>query len=66
MAAALSAGGPVRVGMEDNIMYARGQQVQHNDELVSRAAELATLMQRPPMSTADARELLGVKDRRVR
>ncbi|NLJ52958.1 MAG: 3-keto-5-aminohexanoate cleavage protein [Intrasporangiaceae bacterium] len=66
MAAALSAGGHVRVGMEDNIMYARGQQVQHNDELVSRAAELATLMQRPPMSTADARELLGVKDRRVR
>lgn len=65
MAAALSAGGHLRVGMEDNIMYARGRQVQHNDELVARAAELATLMQRPPMSTADARELLGVKDRRV-
>ena len=66
MAAALSAGGHLRVGMEDNIMYARGRQVQHNDELVARAAELATLMQRPPMSTSDARELLGVKDRRVR
>ncbi|KAB7745092.1 3-keto-5-aminohexanoate cleavage protein [Nostocoides sp. F2B08] len=65
MAAALSAGGHLRVGMEDNIMYARGRQVQHNDELVARAAELATLMQRPPMSTADARELLGVKDRRT-
>lgn len=66
MAAALSAGGHLRVGMEDNIMYARGQQVQHNDELVARAAELATLMQRPPMTTSDARELLGVKDRRAR
>lgn len=64
MAAALSAGGHLRVGMEDNIMYARGQQVQHNDELVTRAAELATLMQRPPMSTDEARELLGIKDRR--
>lgn len=66
MAAALAAGGHLRVGMEDNIMYARGQQVQHNDELVARAADLATLMQRPPMSTTEARELLGVKDRRAR
>ena len=66
MAASLSAGGHLRVGMEDNIMYARGQQVQHNDELVARAAELATLMQRPPMSTAEARDFLGVKDRRTR
>jgi 3-keto-5-aminohexanoate cleavage enzyme len=66
MAASLSAGGHLRVGMEDNTMYARGRQVQHNDELVARAGELATLMQRPPMGTAEARELLGVKDRRRR
>ena len=66
MAAAVSAGGHLRVGMEDNIMYARGQQVRHNDELVARAAELATLMQRPPMSTDDARAFLGTKDRRPR
>jgi len=62
-AAALSAGGHLRVGMEDNLVYARGQAVRHNDELVSRAAELATLMQRPPLTTAEARELLGVKRR---
>ena len=36
---------------------------QHNDELVLRAAELATLMQRPPMTTTEARDLLGVKRR---
>ena len=65
-AAALAAGGHLRVGMEDNLMLARGQHVQHNSELVSRVAELATLMQRPPMSTSDARELLGVKERRQR
>lgn len=64
MAAALSMGGHLRVGMEDNLMYGRGRPVQGNDELVARAARLATEMQRPPMSTADARELLGVKDRR--
>jgi 3-keto-5-aminohexanoate cleavage enzyme len=51
-------------GMEDNLVFARGQVVQHNDELVSRAAELAALMQRPAMSTGQARELLGIKDRR--
>ncbi|WP_404385115.1 3-keto-5-aminohexanoate cleavage protein [Knoellia locipacati] len=64
LAGALSAGGHLRVGMEDNVVFARGQQVQHNAELVARAAELATTMQRPPMSTTDARELLGIKPRR--
>lgn len=64
VAAALSAGGHLRVGMEDNIVFARGQKVQHNSELVARAAELATTMQRPPMSTRQARELLGIKPRR--
>lgn len=65
-AAALAMGGHLRVGMEDNLMYARGQQVQHNVELVERAAGLATTLQRPPMSAEDARALLGVKDRRGR
>ncbi len=64
MAAALSMGGHLRVGMEDNLMYGRGRPVQGNDELVERAARLASEMQRPPMSTTDARELLGVRDRR--
>ena len=62
-ATALAEGGHLRVGMEDNLVYARGRAVEHNDELVSRAAELATLMERPPMTTADARALLGVKRR---
>lgn len=65
-AAALAMGGHLRVGMEDNLMYARGQQVQHNAVLVERVAGLATTMQRPPMTPEQARELLGVKDRRAR
>ena len=65
-AAALSAGGHLRVGMEDNLVYAKGQPVQHNRELVARAAELATVMQRPPLSTDQTRELLGIKERRPR
>jgi uncharacterized protein (DUF849 family) len=65
-ATALSMGGHLRVGMEDNLMYAKGQPVTHNRELVSRAAELATILQRPPMSTTEARSLLAIKDRRTR
>ncbi len=64
MAAALSAGGHLRVGMEDNVVFRRGHVVGHNDELVARAAELATLMQRPPLTCDEARDLLAVKDRR--
>ncbi len=63
MAAALSAGGHLRVGMEDNVVYARGVPVQHNRELVERAARLAREMQRPPMTTTAARAALGVKRR---
>jgi 3-keto-5-aminohexanoate cleavage enzyme len=63
-AAALASGGHLRVGMEDNLNYAKGQPVQRNDELVSRAADLARLMQRPPLSTDEARVLLSVKERR--
>jgi uncharacterized protein (DUF849 family) len=64
MAAALAAGGHLRVGMEDNLIFAKGQPVTHNRELVSRAAQLATIMQRPAMTTTEARDLLRIKDRR--
>ncbi|RFU37585.1 3-keto-5-aminohexanoate cleavage protein [Actinomadura logoneensis] len=60
MFAALSAGGHLRVGMEDTLTFAKGRPVTANVELVQRAAELAGLAQRPPMSAADARVLLGV------
>ena len=63
--AALSAGGHLRVGMEDTVTFAKGQPVTDNAQLVARAAELATLAQRPPMSSDDARDLLQVKDRRT-
>jgi 3-keto-5-aminohexanoate cleavage enzyme len=60
LAAALSLGGHLRVGMEDNVVYARGRQVRSNAELVERAARLATELQRPPLSTSAARALLGL------
>lgn len=60
MFAALAAGGHLRVGMEDTLSFARGQRVVDNAQLVGRAAELAGLAQRPPLSPAETRELLGV------
>jgi len=60
MFGALGAGGHLRVGMEDTLTYARGRAVARNAELVERAADLARLAQRPPMSPAQARAFLGI------
>ncbi|HYQ69938.1 3-keto-5-aminohexanoate cleavage protein [Actinophytocola sp.] len=58
--ASLSAGGHLRVGMEDTVSYARGERVRDNAQLVARATGLAKIAQRPPMSPADVRTLLNV------
>src|SRR6266571_1182040 len=63
MFAALSAGGHLRVGMEDTISFARGRPVTGNAELVQRAAALAGLAQRPAMTPDQARAMLGVSGR---
>jgi 3-keto-5-aminohexanoate cleavage enzyme len=60
MFASIAAGGHLRVGMEDTITYARSQPVESNAQLVARAASVARLAQRPPMSPKDARSLLGI------
>jgi uncharacterized protein (DUF849 family) len=64
MFGALSAGGHLRVGMEDTLTFAAGEPVRDNAQLVARAADAARLAQRPPMPVAETRTLLGVKDRR--
>lgn len=58
--ASLSAGGHLRVGMEDTVTYAKGQPVESNMQLVARAVGFAQLAQRPPLAAGQARELLGV------
>ena len=60
---ALACGGHLRVGMEDVLTLARGVPVEHNVQLVTRAAGLAEIAQRPVMSTDEVRELLQVKAR---
>ena len=61
--AAVASGGHLRVGMEDTVAFAKGQPVESNAQLVRRAADLARLAQRPPMTTGEARALLNVKNR---
>ena len=60
MFAALSAGGHLRVGMEDTLSYAKGRPVESNAQLVARAAGLARLAQRPALDPRQVRDLLGV------
>lgn len=60
MLAALSAGGHLRVGMEDTLTYAPGEPVRDNAQLVARAAGLARIAQRPPLTPTEARQLLGI------
>lgn len=59
----LATGGHLRVGMEDTITYAKGQPVESNMQLVARAVGFAQLAQRPPLSPAEARQLLGIPPR---
>lgn len=61
--ASLSAGGHLRVGMEDCLTFAKGQPVRDNAQLVERVAAVATLVGRPPMPTDEVRDLLGTKAR---
>lgn len=61
MLASLSAGGHLRVGMEDTVTYARGERVRDNAQLVARASGLARISQRPPLPASEVRELLGVR-----
>ena len=58
--ASLAAGGHLRVGMEDTITYARGRPVESNMQLVARAVGFAQLAQRPPLTGAEGRTLLGI------
>jgi uncharacterized protein (DUF849 family) len=60
MLAALSAGGHLRVGMEDTLTYAKGRPVESNMQLVARAVSFSQLAQRPPLDPVQARRMLGV------
>jgi 3-keto-5-aminohexanoate cleavage enzyme len=60
LALALSLGGHVRVGWEDNPYLPDGTPSRSNAELVDTVVRLARVMGREPASAAEAREIIGV------
>jgi 3-keto-5-aminohexanoate cleavage enzyme len=62
---ALTMGLNVRVGMEDNVYYRYGQLVKENAELVERTVRIARELEREPASPDEAREVLGVRGRKM-
>ena len=60
-AAAILAGGGVRVGIEDNLYYDHGRtRLATNVELVQRITRLAAELERPLANPAEARAMLGL------
>jgi 3-keto-5-aminohexanoate cleavage enzyme len=53
-------GGHVRVGLEDNVYYRRGELAESNAQLVERAAAIADRLERPVASPSEARDLLAL------
>ncbi|GAB4354890.1 MAG: 3-keto-5-aminohexanoate cleavage protein [Candidatus Abyssubacteria bacterium] len=53
-------GGHIRVGMEDNVYYRRGEKAKSNAQLVERAVRLIHELNREVATPAQAREMLGI------
>lgn len=60
---AMAMGLNVRVGMEDNVFFRRGEPVRDNAQLVRRAVRIASELEREPATPAQARALLGTRGR---
>lgn len=59
-ALAITLGGHVRVGLEDNIYYRKGELATSNAQLVARIARIAKEMDRPVATLQEARRLLRI------
>ncbi|MFU8855588.1 MAG: 3-keto-5-aminohexanoate cleavage protein [Deferrisomatales bacterium] len=59
----LALGGHVRVGLEDNLYYRKGELARSNAQLVERAVRLAAEAGRTIATPDQARELLGIAQR---
>jgi uncharacterized protein (DUF849 family) len=60
IAAGLSLGGNIRVGLEDNFYLEPGKMAQSNGELVEKAVKLTRDVGREPATPAEARQMLGL------
>lgn len=58
--AAMTMGGHVRTGLEDNLYYHKGELATSNAQLVARLARIASEIGRPVASAAQARDMLDI------
>jgi uncharacterized protein (DUF849 family) len=63
MYAGIAMGGNIRVGMEDNVMYAKGQLATSNRQFVERAKRVIEEFGCQAATPAEAREMLGLKQK---
>lgn len=61
MYAAIAAGGNIRVGMEDNVVYHKGQLAESNMQLIARARRVVEEFGCEVATPDEAREILGLK-----
>jgi 3-keto-5-aminohexanoate cleavage enzyme len=61
VASALTLGGSVRVGLEDNFYLPDGTMARSNGELIAKARQMTIDAGRRPASVTEARDLLGVR-----
>ena len=61
VAAALTLGGSIRVGLEDNFYLPDGTMARSNGDLIAKARQLTEDLGRRPATVEEARELLGVR-----
>jgi uncharacterized protein (DUF849 family) len=59
--AALTLGGSIRVGLEDNFYLPDGSMARSNGELIAKAREMTEDLGRRPATVEEARKLLGIK-----
>jgi uncharacterized protein (DUF849 family) len=62
VAAALTLGGSVRVGLEDNFYLPDGEMARSNGDLIAKARAMVEDVGRRPATVAEARQLLGLPD----
>ena len=60
VAAALTLGGSIRVGLEDNFYLPDGQMARSNGDLIAKARQMVQDCGRRPATVAEARALLGI------
>jgi 3-keto-5-aminohexanoate cleavage enzyme len=63
VAAALTLGGSIRVGLEDNLYLPSGEMARSNGELIAKAREMTEEIGRRPATVAEARAMLAIPAR---